>query len=334
MLLAVLTVAVSLRSASRPKGAATPSRPGAAAATPEAIPPRGWWAILKRAAFKFSDNELMSEAASVTFYALLAIFPAMAALISLYGLFADPKTIADHLDAVSGFVPGGGMDLIKEQVTRLTQNPPGSLGFGVLLGLATAIWSANQGSKAMFSALNDVYDEKEKRSFIKLTLITLGFTLGALVFLMTALGAVVVLPIALNFIGYTGSLDLAAELGRWPALLVLIGAFLAVLYRLGPSREPARWRWITWGSAFASLAWVALSIGFSWYVGHFGSYNKTYGSLGAVIGFMTWIWLSSTVILAGAQLNAEMEAQTTRDTTRGPERPMGIRGATKADRVA
>jgi membrane protein len=290
--------------------------------------------IIKRTAFKVSDNELMSEAASVTFFALLAIFPALAALISLYGLFADPKTITDHLDTIAGFVPGGGMDLIKQQVSRLTQNPPGSLSVGVVLGLATAIWSANQGSKAMFSALNDVYDEKEKRGFVKLTLVTLGFTFGGLVFLVAALGAVVVLPIVLNFVGYTGSMDVVARLGRWPALLVLIGLFLAVLYRLGPSRAPARWRWITWGSAVASIAWVVLSIGFSWYVGHFGSYNKTYGSLGAVIGFMTWIWLSATVILAGAQLNAEMEAQTERDTTWGPDQPAGSRGAIKADRTA
>ena len=313
---------------------AVPDAPGRGAQTPADIPPRGWWDILKRTAAMFSENELMAEAAGVTFFALLAIFPAIAALISLYGLFADPKSIAEHLDTASGFLPGGGMDIIKEQVQRLTQNPASSLGFGAILGLATALWSANQGSKAVFSALNNVYDEKEKRGVVKLTAVTLAFTAGALVFLLIVMSAVVVLPIVLNFVGLEGSTDLLVRIARWPAVLVLLAVFLAVLYRLGPSRKAAKWRWISWGSAFAALTWIALSIGFSWYVTHFGSYNKTYGSLGAVVGFMTWIWLSTTVILIGAQLNAEMELQTAKDTTTGRDKPMGARGATQANRVA
>jgi membrane protein len=353
---AAFALAISMRAAARPKA---PSRlatttsvklppktqasssasvqdaaPGLGATTPAEIPPRGWWDIAKRTAAMFAENELMAEAAGVTFYALLAIFPAIAAMISLYGLFADPKTISDHLDTAAGFLPGGGMDIINEQVHRLTQNPASSLGFGAILGIATALWSANQGSKAVFSALNNVYDEKEKRGFFKLTAVTLAFTAGALVFLLVVMGAVVILPIALNFIGLAGSTDLLVRIARWPAVLVLLAVFLAVLYRLGPSREAAKWRWISWGSAFAALTWIGLSIGFSWYVTHFGSYNKTYGSLGAVVGFMTWIWLSTTVILIGAQLNAEMEVQTEKDTTVGRDKPLGARGAVQANRVA
>ncbi len=307
---------------------------GQGATTPTEIPPRGWLDILKRTAQKFSENELMSEAASVTFFALLSIFPAVAALISIYGLVADPRTISEHLDTAAGFLPGGGLDIIKEQVKRLTENPASSLGFGVILGIGTALWSANQGSKAVFSALNNVYEEKEKRSFIRLTGVTLGFTAGALVFLIILMTAVVVLPIVLNFIGLQSSTDLLVRVGRWPAVLLLLAVFLAALYRIGPSRNAAQWRWISWGSAFAAVSWVGLSIGFSWYVSHFGSYNKTYGSLGAVVGFMTWIWLSTTVILVGAQLNAEMEAQTEKDTTVGAPKPIGARGATQADHTA
>lgn len=329
-----------------PRGSSSPSRSreaqqhgseavsGQGAATPADIPPRGWWEILKRTAQQFSENELLSEAASVTFFALLSIFPAIAALISIYGLIADPRTISEHLDTAAGFLPGGGLDIIKEQVKRLTENPASNLGFGVILGIGTAVWSANQGSKAVFSALNNVYEEKEKRGFIKLTAITLGFTAGALVFLILLMSAVVVLPIVLNFIGLKDSTDLLVRVGRWPAVLALLAIFLAALYRIGPSRQAAKWRWISWGSAFAAVTWIALSIGFSWYVSHFGNYNKTYGSLGAVVGFMTWIWLSTTVILLGAQLNAEMEVQTGKDTTVGAEKPMGSRGATQADRTA
>ncbi len=322
------------RMASRDGQRTQDALPGRGAATPADIPARGWWDILKRTAQKFGENELLAEAASVTFFALLSIFPAIAALISLYGLVADPRTITEHLDTAAGFLPGGGLDIIREQVKRLTENPASSLGFGVILGIATALWSANQGSKAVFSALNNVYEEKEERGFIKLTAVTLGFTAAALVFLILLLTAVVVIPLVLDFVGLKSSTDLLVRVGRWPAVLVLLTLFLAALYRIGPSRNPAKWRWITWGSAFAAVAWVVLSLGFSWYVSHFGNYNKTYGSLGAVVGFMTWIWLSTTVILLGAQLNAEMEVQTEKDTTVGAAKPLGSRGATPADRTA
>ena len=276
----------------------------------------------------------MTEAAGVTFFSLLAIFPAIAALISLYGLFADPRTVSDHLAAMDGLLPGGGLDIIKEQVKSLTSGEPKQLGFGVLAGFATSLWSANQGIKSLFDALNIVNDEKETRGFLHRTALTLAFTLGALVFVVLALAAVVAIPAILTFVGLGGLLDFILRFARWPMLLAAIGLFLALIYRFGPSREAAKWRWISWGSAFAAVAWVIGSAGFSWYVSNFGSYNKTYGSLGAVIGFMTWIWISTIIILVGGELNAEMEHQTTRDTTTGPEQPQGTRGAAKSDRTA
>ena len=308
--------------------------PGHDAAKPSEIPARGWWAVTKRVAAKVSSDRLLTEAAAITFYALLALFPALAAAVSLYGLVADPATITDHLDALSGVVPGGGMEIIRDQVRSLAANGGKALGFAALLGLATSLWSANQGTKALFDALNVVYAETEKRGFLLRTAVTLAFTLGGIVFVLLALAAVVAVPVVLGFVGLGGIADLLLRVLRWPLMLAAIAVLLACIYRFGPSRERARWQWVSWGSGFAAVAWVVGSLAFSWYVSHFGSYNKTYGSLGAVVGFLTWIWLSAAVVLVGAEVNAEAEQQTARDTTTGPERALGRRGAKKADAVA
>ena len=307
---------------------------GQDADSPKDIPPRGWWSIAKRTAKKFSENELMSEAASVTFFALLSLFPAITAIVSIYGLFTNGSTIEAHLDSASGLIPSGGMDIIRDQVRRLTQSPSAGLSFGAVFGVLAALWSANQGTKAMFSALNDVYGEREQRGFVRVTATSLAFTAAGVVVLLLGLGLIVVLPLVFDAIGISSVTDVIVQIARWPAILLVIVVALAVLYRYGPSRRLARWRWVTWGSAIAAIAWVGLSAGFSWYVEHFGSYNKTYGSLGAIIGFMTWIWLSSTVLLLGAQINAEMETQTARDSTVGGDKPRGTRGAASADAVA
>ncbi len=307
---------------------------GSNAATPSDIPARGWWDIAKRAVMEAGSDRLLTEAAGVTFYTLLALFPGIAAIVSLYGLIADPATVADHLGALSGFVPGGGMDIIKEQVTRITSKEETTLGLSALIGLALSLWSANQAAKGLFDALNVVYEEKEKRSFIRLNLVSLTFTLCGILFAVLAMGAVIALPVVLNAIGFGSTTDTLLRIARWPVLLLGIALVLACLYRWGPSRAEARWRWVTWGSAFAAIAWLAMSLGYSFYVENFGTYNETYGSLGAVIGFMTWIWLSAAVILFGGELNAEAEHQTARDTTTGPELPLGTRDARMADRVA
>lgn len=307
---------------------------GVRASRPSEIPARGWWSILKRTILQANEDRLMTEAAGITFYALLSIFPALTALVSIYGLFADPLTVSQHLSMLSGLIPEGGMRILNEQLTRLTSGGATSLGFSAIIGLLVALWSSNQGTKAMFDALNVVYEEKEKRSFIRLTVMTLGFTLGALFFIMLAMTSVVVLPIVLAFVGLESTTEWILRLSRWPILLLIITGLLAVLYRFGPSRERARWRWVSWGGAFAAFGWVAISAGFSLYVSRFGNYDATYGSLGAVIGFMTWIWLSAIVVLVGAELNAEMEHQTARDTTTGPDERLGRRGARMADTVA
>ena len=307
---------------------------GANAKAPQEIPPRGWLDVGKRTAQKFSENELLSEAAGVTFYALLSLFPAITAIVSIYGLFADPATIQSHLDSASGFLPSGGMQIISDQVKRLIASPTSGLSVGAVVGVLTALWSANQGTKAMFSALNDVYGEREGRGFVKITALSLAFTIGGILVLLFGIGLVVVLPLIFRFFGLDSVFDSVDQFARWPVILVAIMVALALLYRYGPSRRLPRWRWVTWGGVIGALAWGGLSIGFSWYVEHFGSYNKTYGSLGAIIGFMTWIWLSTTVLLLGAQINAELEAQTAVDSTIGGDNPPGRRDAAAANTIA
>jgi membrane protein len=306
---------------------------GREAGTPTAIPGRGWKDVLWRVYEEFGKDRIMSVAAGVTYYALLALFPAIAALVSIYGLFADPVTIQEHLNALSGILPGGALDIIREQVTRIAAQGGGTLGVSFVIGLAVSLWSANAGMKAIFDALNIVYDEDEKRGFFALNLQSLGFTLGAIVFLLLAVIGIVVLPIVLNFIGLGSGVEWILSLARWPILLAAVVLGLAVLYRYGPSRDRADWKWVTPGGIAAAVLWLVVSMLFSWYVSNFGSYNETYGSLGAVIGFMTWIWLSTVVVLCGAEINAEVEHQTAQDTTEGSRQPMGARGARMADTV-
>ena len=312
--------------------ARTEAERGRQADTPSEIPASGWKDIGFRVFHDVSENRLVTVAAGVTFYVLLAIFPATAALVACYGLFADVAEINRHLDSLHGLLPGGAVDIVGDQVKRIASTSDGTLGVTALTGILLSLWSANGGMKSVFDALNIVYEEREKRGFVRLTLVSLAFTAGALVFILLALGAIVVLPVLFDTVGLSLNAWYVALL-RWPALLVAVLLALSVLYRYGPSRDAPRWRWVTWGSALAAILWLGGSALFSWYVGSFGSYNKTYGSLGAVIGFMTWIWLSTIVVLIGAEVNAEMEHQTARDTTRGRPEPLGRRDARMADTV-
>jgi membrane protein len=306
---------------------------GRHADSPEKIPSAGWKDIFWRTYQEFGKDRVMALSAGVTYYSLLAIFPAIAALVSLYGLFADPGTIEEHLKALSGILPGGALEIVGEQVKRIASQGGGTLGFSFVFGLVVALWSANAGMKAIFDALNIVYDEDEKRSFLKLNAMSLAFTAGALAFGSIAMGMIVVLPIVFEFVGLTASTEWLIRLGRWPLLLLCVVGGLAALYRYAPSRKLAKWRWVTPGGLVAALLWIVVSVLFSWYVSNFGSYNETYGSLGAVIGFMTWIWASTIVVLLGAEINAEIEHQTADDTTEGPRTALGSRGAEMADTV-
>jgi membrane protein len=306
---------------------------GRSATTPAEIPWPGWKDILLRLYQRISRDRILLIAAGVTFYLILAIFPGISALVSVYGLFFDPKSMVSHLDLVAGVAPGGAIDVLREQLTRLSQQSGTTLGISFLVSLAIALWSATSGVKAIFDGLNVAYEEEEKRGYLNLTAIALMLTLGLMVFVVLLLAAVIVLPIVLNYFPFRGLTNILLKIARWPILLVLVAVALSIFYRYGPSRAEPKWRCITWGSASATLLWLAASILFSWYVANFGSYNKTYGSLGAIIGFMTWVWLSIIVVLVGAQLNAEMEHQTAQQSTSGPPKPLGARGAQMADTI-
>jgi membrane protein len=202
-----------------------------------------------------------------------------------------------------------------------------------LVSVAIAFWSANSGVVALFDALNVIYKEREERTLVRLYGTTFLFTLGAIGFGVAATTAVVVIPVILTFVGFGSFSDRLLSIARWPALLILVVLGLALIYRYGPSRHEAKWRWVTWGSVLATLLWMLGSMAFSWYVASFDSYNRTYGSLGAGVGFMTWMWLSIVIVLLGAELNSEMERQTARDTTEGQPKPLGSREAYAADSV-
>jgi len=306
---------------------------GRLAASPSEIPAKGWKDILLRVYSNVGDHRILALAAGMTYYSLLAIFPALAALVAIYGLFSDTDTIAKHLDEVSGFVPAGAIEVAREQLTRVVSKGNQTLGLTFISGLAVSLWSANAAMKSLFDTLNIVYGENEKRGFLKLNAMSLAFTLAAIAFVLAALGAVVVLPVVLNYLWLSHFADLFVRIVRWPAMFLVVALALACIYRFGPSREAPRWRWITWGSVAATILWLGASALFSWYAANFGKFNETYGSLGGAIGFMTWLWISAIVILFGAELDAEMEHQTARDTTTGSPKPIGVRGAHMADTV-
>ena len=305
---------------------------GRHAQTPAQIPPAGWRDVALRVFHGISENRITTISGGVTFFVLLALFPGLAGLISLYGLFADSTSVVQHLNSLSGILPEGGIQILRDQLEQLTSQPPQKLGFATLASLAISLWSANGGIKAMFEGLNAVYEENEKRSFIKLNAISLALTLAAVAFVIASLLTITVVPKLLSFLDLPGISEIV-NYARWPVLLVAASLMIAVVYRFGPSREQPQWRWISPGSIFAAVTWIAASLLFSWYTAHFGSYNKTYGSLGAAVGFMTWIWISTMVILIGAKINAELEHQTVADTTAGTPAPRGERGARMADTV-
>lgn len=306
---------------------------GRDADTPGEIPARGWRDILIRTFWATSANRVLSTAGSVAFFTLLAVFPGIAAIVSLYGLFADASTISAHLNLLSGILPTGVLGLVGDQVKLVAQKSNNTLGGAFAVSLVLALYSANSGIVALFDALNVVYNERETRSLMRLYATTFAFTVAGVIFTVLALTGVVALPIVFRFVGMPALTEWLLMAARWPVLLLAITASLAAVYRYGPSRNGARWRWVTWGSVAAAVLWIAASMLFSWYVTTFDSYNRIYGSLGAGVGFMVWLWISALIVLLGGELNAEMEHQTARDTTGGGGKPLGLRGAVMADHV-
>ena len=298
---------------------------------PSEIPVLGWKDIAWRLWEQFNKDRIMLVAAGATFYLLLALFPALAAFVSLYGFVADPATVADHVAYLGGLLPSGGLDIIRGQLQALARQNNDALGLGFFVGFAVALWSANSGIKAIFDAMNIAYEEEEKRSFLKLNLLSLTFTLGVLLVGIGMLLTVGVVPALLALLRLDAWTEVLVSVARWPLLMLAILTGISLVYRFGPSREHAKWRWLSWGAVIATVVWIAASWLFSFYLQNFADYNATYGSLGAVIGLMMWTWISVIILIVGAAINAEMEHQTACDTTTGAPLPMGKRGAYVAD---
>jgi membrane protein len=308
---------------------AEPGR-GRLAPAPTHIPLKGWRDILWRTWLEVNADKLPSVAGGVTFYTLLAIFPAVAVFVSLYGLFADVGAVREQLNDLAAFVPRDVLKLVGEQMMQLATRQNSGLSLALAVSVLLSLWTANAGVAALFEGLNIAYDETEKRNFVVRRAITYAFTAALVAFATLVTAVLVAVPIYLRRLGL---IDTWLVPFRWVVLTVLAACAFAVLYRFGPSRERARWRWVRWGAVFAAVAWVVGSLGFSWYVNHLAHYDATYGSLGAAVGFMMWIWFSVMVVLIGAELNAEIEHQTALDSTTGAALPMGARGAVMADTV-
>jgi membrane protein len=304
---------------------------GRQAESPGDIPAKGWKDTLLRVKTEIKDDRLSMIAAAMAYYALFAFVPAISAIVLIYAWISDPAEISNHLTKVSRFVPAETLEVVKNQLTALSSKT--SVGVGAIGAILFALWSASKGSKAIMEAMNVIYDEREERSFLKFNLMAIGMTLLGAVLGVVAISVVIGVPAVTNLFNFGKAFELLVTLGSWVVLLGLFSFFLSFAYRFGPSRKQAKWKWVSRGAIIASVLWALASILFSWYAKEFADFNKTYGSLGAMIALMTWFYLSSFVILLGGEVNAELEHQTMKDTTTGIEKPMGARGAQMADTV-
>ena len=288
----------------------------AASATPHAAEPVGWWQVLRRVWDEIGRDHVSMMAAAVAFYALLAIFPGISAAISLYGLVADPAAIERHLATLTGVLPAEALKLISDQVHALVTAPPGKLGLGLIVSLALSIWSATSATTVIMQTLTIAFEDEDRRGIVHFYLLAIGLTIGLIVFGSLALALVAGVPAALNLMPIPEGWREAVSAVRWVILALLVLAGLGVLYRIAPSRRAPKWEWFGPGTVAATIIWLLGSAGFSFYVARFGSYDKTYGSLGAVVVLLMWFYLTAYTILAGAELNAEVEkARTGRAST-------------------
>ncbi len=304
---------------------------GREAEQPTDIPPKGWKDVFRRAWNHTGEDNISLAAGGVTYYVLLALFPGLAALVSIYGLFSNPAQVQQQVAALSGVLPAQAQTLIAGELKQITTSSGGALSFGAVIGFLIALYSASRGVGGLMIGLNIAYEEKERRSMLRQYLVAILLTLVLIATGLVAIGFIGGAPAVINALGLGALGTWLIYILEWPVLLAFLLLILAVIYRYGPSRDHPKWAWITPGALTAAVLWLVGSIVFTVYVAHFGNYNKTYGSLGAIIVLLTWMYLSAWVVLFGAEINAQAERQTRRDTTVGPPRPMGQRDATAAD---
>lgn len=306
---------------------------GRSADTPTEVPALGWKDIAFRVKDEVSADRVGLMAAGVAFYGLLALFPAITAMVAISGLIVEPAQIVSVVDRLSGLMPEEVITIITDQATEVAGSRNGGLGLAAISGVLIALYSASKGVGSLIEGINVAYDEEEKRSFIKLKLVTLSLTLVLMLGLLVALVAMLGLPAALAILDLGSVVETLMSVALWIGLFALTILGLAILYRYAPSRDNPQWSWASPGAAIGCLVWVVASAGFAFYVGNFGTYNESFGTLAGVIVLLMWFWISAFIVLLGAELNAELEAQTRKDTTTGPDEPMGVRGAVKADNL-
>ncbi|MGY1719704.1 YihY/virulence factor BrkB family protein [Blastococcus sp. SYSU DS0552] len=315
-----------------PSDAPAPEQlPGIRAANPLQIPAGGWKQVLKRAWAENNADNMPIIAGGVAFFGFLAIFPALLAVISIYGLVVTPEQAAAQVESFTAGLPAEAQRLIEDQVTAVTANAGGALTLSLVLSILAALWSASGGVNNLVKAVNIAYDEVETRNFVKLRALSLVLTLGAIVFVLLTIGLVAVLPVVIDLLPLGAVGTVLIEVARWVALLTVVAGSLAVLYRVAPDRDAPRFRWVSLGSIVVTVVWALVSLGFTLYVNNFGSYGETYGAIAGVVVLMLWLYLTCYLVLLGAEINSEAEHQTGLDTTDGEPLPMGERDAVKAD---
>ncbi len=310
----------------------SPHSSGQTADSPAQIPPHGWRQVLKRTAKECQADQITFVSAAIAFYLMLGFVPLIGAVVSIYGLIADPDDVQKQTEQLQGVVPGEVLQLVQSQLTRLSQST--TAGWASILAILLALWGGSAAMNALINGLNIAYDETEKRGFLKTKLTSLGLTLVSVLVIVGTAAVAVIAPLLLQFARLPAIAEGLIRWATWPVLLVVASLWMSMLYRFGPCRDRPKWRWVSWGGSFAALLWLLVSAGFSFYVSNLGNYEASYGSLGAIIILLLWFYISGLAALLGAELNAELEHQTVRDSTQGTPQPPGQRGAFVADDVS
>lgn len=292
---------------------------------------KGWKDTIVRVKHEIKDDRISLVSAAMAYYALFSLVPALTSVVLIYAWLSDPSDISQHLSRVSQFIPSELQEILRTQLSTLASTASTSLGIGAIFSLLLSLWAASKMSKAVIQAMNIIYDEQDDRGFFKLNGLALSLTLLGAVLSIVAMGVIIGIPAVTSLFNFPTVIESAVSIASWAILLALFSFFLSIIYRFGPNRNKEKWRWVSWGAVIAAVLWAVTSLLFSWYAKEFGNFNKTYGSLGAVIVLMTWFYLSSFVVLLGGEINAELEHQTRKDSTKGKPKPMGKRNATMAD---
>lgn len=300
---------------------------------PSQLPLSCWWLATRKAALRLADEDFSLQCAGVAFYALMSLFPAIALSVTLYGLVIDVATLQTHLDTARPFLPAQVYDIVAARLEDLVGSSETALGVGLLIALAIVLWSSSRGTNSLICVIGNAYCEPNERSFLRSAFVSISITLGAILFASAAFFVIAAIPVLLKLLPLLAETEILVRLASWPAMACFSIAGIALLYRLAPNRRDARWIWILPGAAVTAVLWLVGSVAFSLYVENFGNYDATFGSIATIVVVMLWLYYSVLIVAFGAALNGQLELSTRQDSTVGPNRPMGERGAFAADNV-